>query len=82
MDMMNGKQLSDARADMGWTQGRLGDFLGLTRVTVNRMENNTQGIDRRTAMAVLYHAPMNEEREALLDRYLRGFEMAELDLAI
>lgn len=55
MKEMNGKQLSDIRERLGWTQETLAGFLGLHRVHISRMENGTKAIDRRAALALLYH---------------------------
>lgn len=73
--LMNGKELSDARHDLGWTQEQAASFVGYNRASWARMENGTQGIKRSVALAMLYHAPMSDEREKLLERYIRGYDM-------
>ena len=70
---MNGKQLLDCRHALGWSQEKAAHFVGYNRASWARMENNTQAIKRSVAIAMLYHAPMNEEREHLLELYLRGY---------
>jgi transcriptional regulator with XRE-family HTH domain len=74
MEKMNGKQLSDARRALGWSQNKAAAFVGYNRASWARMENGTQGIKRSVALAFLYHAPLNEERERLLERYLQGYQ--------
>lgn len=71
--MMNGKQLSDLRHDLKWTQDQAAAFIGYNRASWARMENNTQGIKRAVAIALLYHAPLTPEREKMLAHYLRAY---------
>lgn len=77
---MNGKELSDARHALGWSQDQAAAFVGYNRASWARMENNTQGIKRSVALAMLYHAPLNDERERLLAQYLRGYEFEAVEI--
>lgn len=54
---MTAKQFKTYRKKMGLTQKELGYALGLTRVSINRIENGSQVLNNRTVlqMGVAWH---------------------------
>lgn len=49
---MQPEELKILRKSAGYTQGELGDAIGLSRVTIGLMERGDAPIEKRTAIAV------------------------------
>ena len=62
-------ELLYARRELGMSQDELGEFLGVTRVTLGRWENGLAGTPKSVErlMRVLISAP-KEERKAMIDK--------------
>jgi len=50
---MNGKQLSNIREQLKWTQAKLGDAVGVTSNTVARWERDEMAIGEPAARLIL-----------------------------
>ena len=44
--------IKEERLKKGWTQQDLADKLGMDRISINRMENGKQKIEKRTKLAI------------------------------
>ncbi len=53
---MNPAELKALRQRLGWTQDRMADELGISRVYVGLMERGLKSIERRTELSVRYLA--------------------------
>lgn len=51
---MNETEFKAARQELGWSQQRLADELGLSLSAVQRMESGSRPIEKRTILAIQY----------------------------
>lgn len=68
--VFSSQNLQLARSQLGWSQQRLADELGVARNTINRMEMGHMVVERRTTLAVQWllhvHAGVAKDSNALL----------------